>query len=162
MCVGPEQSEPDCDDPCVPRGVFFRPGRDGCRMSTSDVQAIRRLKHEYCFLIDEGHYEEWADLFTEDGQFTSSQGGTYENPDEIEAFAASDFDAAFDETAHIVTNPVIDVDGDEATGRWYLVLCYRTNEGETGWIQTSYEDVYRKVDGEWKIASSVSRAGIEN
>lgn len=130
-------------------------------MPGDDLAAIRRLKHEYCFLIDDGDYEAWADLFTADGRFESSQGGTYTGPDELTAFARDEFDAAFAQTAHVVTNPVIDVDGTEATGRWYLVLIFETPDGETGWVQTTYDDEYRKVDGEWNIARSRSIAGIE-
>ncbi len=68
----------------------------------------------------------------------------------------------YETTAHVVSNPLIDVEGDEATGRWYLMLAYRTPDGEVGWKQTTYEDEYRKADGEWKIVSSASIANIEN
>lgn len=131
-------------------------------MSAEDVQAIRRLKHEYCYLVDGGDYEEWAGLFTEDGKFNSSQGGTYVGPEEIYEFAEEEFDVAFADSAHVVSNPVIDVNGDEATGKWYLTLFYETPDGETGWIQTEYEDEYRKVNGEWKIAKSTSKALFES
>lgn len=131
-------------------------------MSHADREAIRQLKHEYCFRVDDGDYAEWAALFTADGEFNSSQGGVYEGPEEIEQFATEEFEPAFEQTAHVVTNSVIDVDGDEATGRWYLLLFYESPEGETGWIQTTYRDEYRKVDGEWLIARTNSTAGIES
>lgn len=130
-------------------------------MSAEDREAIRRLKHEYCYLIDDGDYEEWVDLFTDDGQFSLGE-TTFAGHDELYEFATERFDSVYETTAHVVSNPLIDVEGDEATGRWYLMLAYRTPDGEVGWKQTTYEDEYRKVDGEWKIVSSASIANIEN
>lgn len=123
-------------------------------MSREDVNAIQRLKHEYCFAIDGGDYEEWASMFTEDGTFIRDNGDTFEGHDELFGFASEGFDAAFEHSAHVVTNPVIDVDGDEASGKWYLLLFYENAEGNAGWTQAQYDDEYRKVDGEWKIAES--------
>lgn len=133
-------------------------------LDLEDVQAIRRLKHEYCFTIDSGEYEAWAGLFTEDGRFIRDGGETFEGHDELYGFASEGFDDAFDHSAHVVTNPVIDGAGDEdraenedadvdvATGRWYLLLFYRRSDGEVGWTQARYDDEFRTVDGEWRIA----------
>jgi len=124
-------------------------------VSHEDRNAIRRLKHEYCFAIDSGRYEEWASLFTEDGRFVRGSGDAYEGRDELYAFASEEFDPIFETFAHIVTNPVIDGDGDRATGRWYLFMPYQEHGGGTGWIHAKYDDTYRRVDGEWRIAESV-------
>ena len=130
-------------------------------MSTEDVHAIQRLKHEYCFAIDGGDYERWASLFTEDGRFVRDSGETFEGHEEIHAFASEGFDAAMDHSAHVVTNPVVDVEGDTATGRWYLLLFYRDADGNEGWRQATYEDEYRRVDGEWRIAESSIDYGLD-
>ncbi|MFB6169571.1 MAG: nuclear transport factor 2 family protein [Haloarculaceae archaeon] len=129
-------------------------------MSQEDVAAIQRLKHEYCYAIDGGDYEEWASLFTEDGRFVRDNGDTFEGHDELYGFASEGFDEAFDHSAHVVTNPVIDVDGDEATGNWYLLLFYENADGGAGWTQAMYDDEYRKVDGEWKVAASQVTYGV--
>jgi uncharacterized protein (TIGR02246 family) len=129
-------------------------------MPTEDVHAIRRLKHEYCFAIDGGDYETWTSLFTEDGRFVRDSGETFEGHEEIHRFASEGFDEAFEHSAHVVTNPVIDVEGDTATGRWYLLLFYRDADGNGGWTQASYDDRYRKVDGEWRVASSEVTYGL--
>lgn len=129
-------------------------------MSDTDVHAIQRLKHEYCFAIDTGDYREWAEMFTEDGQFVRDNGETFEGHDELYGFASEGFDEAFDHSAHVVTNPVIDVDGDSATGNWYLLLFYETADGNPGWTQAMYDDEYEKVDGEWKISASEVTYGV--
>lgn len=130
------------------------------RMTATDVRAIQRLKHEYCFTIDGGRYEEWASLFTDDGRFVRDNGDSYEGHEELYAFASEEFDEAFVQSAHVVTNPLVEVDGEEATGEWYLLLCYQTREGETGWTQAKYDDEYRKVDGEWRVAESRVTYGV--
>ena len=129
-------------------------------MAVDDTHAIRRLKHEYCFAIDAGNYEEWAALFTENGRFIRDDGSTYEGADELYEFANELFDAAFDRVAHLVTNPVIDVDGDEATGQWYLFLLFQDSDDNVGWRQAKYNDQYRKVDGAWRIVESEVTYGV--
>jgi len=123
-------------------------------MSHEAEHAIRQLKHEYCFAIDGGRYEEWASLFTDDGRFVRGSGDSYEGFDELHEFASEQFDPLFETVTHVVTNPVVDVDGNEATGRWYLLFIYETGEGEVGWTQARYEDEYRQVESEWRIAES--------
>ena len=123
-------------------------------MSVADVHAIQRLKHDYCFAIDGGDYDRWVSLFTEDGRFVRDGGETFEGPEELHAFASEGFDAAFEHSAHVVTNPAVDVDVDTATGRWYLLLFYRDADGNDGWTQARYDDEYRRVDGGWRIVES--------
>jgi uncharacterized protein (TIGR02246 family) len=131
-------------------------------MSLEAERAIERLKGEYCFAIDDGRYEEWASLFTEDGRFVQGSDDAFEGYDELYEFGSELFDPLFETVTHVVTNPVIEVDGDEATGQWYLMFIYETSDGDVGWNQARYEDEYRRVDGEWRIAESVVVTRIEN
>jgi uncharacterized protein (TIGR02246 family) len=117
--------------------------------------AIRRLKHEYCHTVDAGEYDEWVSLFTEDGTFDREGADPIEGRDALREMMLEEFDDAFEHTAHVVTNPVIDVDGDVATGRWYVTLVYESAGGTVGRNQGVYEDVYRRVSGEWLIDESV-------
>lgn len=129
-------------------------------MSLEDVHAIKRLKHAYCFAIDEGRYEEWVGLFTDDGEFVRDNGDTYEGHEELLGFATEGFDTAFEHSAHIVTNPLVEVDGDSATGQWYLLLFYRAASGNVGVTQAKYDDEYRCIDGEWYVARSAVTYGL--
>lgn len=124
-------------------------------MSTdvADYLAVMDLKHRYCYHIDHGEYEEWASLFTEDGAFHRGGGDTYRGYDELLEFASEVFDGEYEYSAHFVANPIIDVDGDEASARWYLYLPLAKSDGSVGWLQGDYEDEYRRVDGEWRIES---------
>lgn len=123
-------------------------------MARTPEAAIRQLKHEYCLTIDTGRYEEWVALFTDDGRFLQGTDESYAGHEELLQFVTERFDPLFESAAHVVTNPIIDVDGDAATGQWYITFLYETHDGEVGWSHARYEDVYRAVDGEWLIAES--------
>jgi hypothetical protein len=43
------------------------------RVAVADVLAVQDLLARYCWLIDEGRGEDWADLFTEDGVFEGTR-----------------------------------------------------------------------------------------
>ena len=122
-------------------------------------ESIRKLRSEYCYRADAREWEAWADVFTEDGRIEVDQLGTYEGREEILEFAHEVIAAEYQWFSHMVHNGVIEVDGDEATGTWYFeVPCVSKqtllNEGEAGWLQGRYDEEYRLVDGEWKIARS--------
>jgi hypothetical protein len=131
-------------------------------MQWEDHLAVHQCKHEYCYLIDGGDYEEWVDLFTVDGRFVRTGGDAFEGHDELRAMATENFDQSFDDTAHIVTNPLVDVTGETATGRWYLCFVYRRSDGDIGWTQGTYHDQFRKVDGEWRIQEVTVTFGISS
>ncbi|GGL64914.1 nuclear transport factor 2 family protein [Halocalculus aciditolerans] len=127
----------------------------------NEARLIRDLKHEYCYAIDGGRYAVWSELFTEDGRFVRANGDVYEGHDELYGFAADGFDDLFARSAHVVTNPVIDVANGEATGQWYLLLWGETPDGDVTVTQAKYEDRFERVDGEWRIAEVNVRGGIE-
>nr|WP_245332822.1 nuclear transport factor 2 family protein [Halarchaeum solikamskense] len=129
-------------------------------VSPSDIRAIERVKRQYAYRIDDREYDAVVDCFTADARFDTPEGERFEGRGELREFAAG-IEEAFDETAHVLTNPVIDVEGDAATGRWYLTLHYAV-DGETGTEQAAYRDEYRRVDGEWLIAHTEVVGGIEH
>lgn len=115
--------------------------------------AIRDLKNRYCHRIDAGDYEEWVSLFADGGVFARAGVDEYDGRDELTEFATEVFDPAYEFSAHTVSNPVIEVDGDTATGEWYVTLRFRTPDGEAGWKQAVYRDEFVKEGGEWRFDS---------
>lgn len=122
---------------------------------SSDRQAIVRLKHRYCHSIDRQRYDDVRACFAEGGSFGRAGDDPFVGEAELREFTEEVFDGAYEYSAHIVTNPLISIDGDTATGEWYLFLLFELDDGSTGWRQGYYTDEYRKVDGEWLIESSV-------
>ena len=120
--------------------------------------AIEQLMVAYMAAADrtEDKGEHIAALFTSDGRWESV--GPHGNP----GWAAvgrpalvTKFDRNVDRmpfAAHFLTNTAVTLDGDTAVGRWmYFQACtYRGDQPL--WIAGSYENDFRRVDGEWLIS----------
>lgn len=126
-------------------------------MSTLEQkQAIRDLKYRYGRYTDRGEVDAFVDLFTEDADFDVGVYGTGSGRDEIRAFIEWVTEQDVVARVHNIFNPLITVDGDTASGDWYYIALYERDDGvEFG--QGYYEDEYRLVDDEWKIASLTAK-----
>lgn len=113
-----------------------------------DLEQLRDLKHRYAALCDtEYDAEGLADLFTEDAVWDGGMLGRYEGRDAIRAF----FTGAAQQmpfTIHQVSNALLKIDGDRATGRWYLWQPCVTGD-QALWLAGTYEDYYRRDAGAW-------------
>lgn len=113
-----------------------------------DIEAIIRLRSLYCYYADLKDCDNWANLFTEDGVFETDVFGIYRGRETIRALQHLPF------AVHYVMNPIIDVDGDRATGKWLLFEpCSFPvgNKRQPVWGMAKYEDEYRRIDGVWKF-----------
>jgi hypothetical protein len=120
----------------------------------SDIEEITKLKHLYWHYNDTGfRADEIANLFTEDGVWSSEVMGHYEGREAIrDFFRGAPAFASF--CAHLGMNPIIEVDGDLAQARWRAMLFTTMidNEGETSrQILIDYIDDFVRRDGQWMI-----------
>lgn len=123
-----------------------------------DIEEIKQLQYEYGFSFDEDRLDDFANCFTEDchGEyvpFTTS----FDGRDEIRGILA-DLKEGYPRLTmalHYTVDPVIEVDGDTATGRWnWMVPCtvLRDDDSETAAIQMGRYDVrYRRDPDGWRI-----------
>lgn len=120
-----------------------------------DLAAIRELKSRYCWYFDDGDLDGVVSLFTDDAVCELGTFGSWRGRDEIEAgYRAQMVDSQVPGgRMHALSNPLIEVDGDTATGRWYLVD-YDISGGSEQPIRllASYRDEYRYQDGGWLMA----------
>jgi hypothetical protein len=125
-----------------------------------DQQAIVRLKAQYVNYNDGGwkggthqHARAVSQMFVEDGVWDGRPHAGYAAGREairllFESFAAVPF------IVHYVTNPLIEVDGDVATGHWHALVTSTMPPDRTAlWTLGTYEDTYVRVAGAWKIKS---------
>ncbi|MAT49924.1 MAG: hypothetical protein CMK32_01910 [Porticoccaceae bacterium] len=122
-----------------------------------DREAIIKLKATYVNYNDGGWKgpthcfpDEVADLFVEDGIWDGRPYSGYaEGKDQIrelfKAFQIMPF------IIHYVTNPLIEVDGDNATGHWHAIVTANMPDGSARWILGLYKEAYVRTAAGWKF-----------
>ena len=116
-----------------------------------DVEEIKRLKARYCAHCDDNYNPDGiAGLFTADAVWEGAY-GRYQGPEEIRGFFVN-IPQRLPFAIHMVLNPNIEVNGDTASGTWYLFDPCTLAEGNRAvWGVARYDDEYVRVDGEWKF-----------
>ncbi len=120
-----------------------------------DIEAIKKLKATYCAYCDDNfNIPALRTLFVEDATWDGGRHGSAQGREAILSTLANAQNwVPF--SVHMVMNPIIEVEGDEATGQWYLFMaCTQKNGGENAtWVSLRYDEEYLRVDGEWKFTS---------
>ena len=119
----------------------------------ADQSAIRRVLALYCMLCDDGRFEEWAELFTEDATFTV-MGGTHTGRAELQAFMAA---AQPPETRgkHVAVSSVIELTADGARAWTDYIFVGKVGEKRRLGVTSAgrYHDHLRQEDGTWRISA---------
>ena len=122
-----------------------------------EIEEIKNLRMLYSHYYDGVEVEKLVDLFTDDAicEFGPNFGGDWVGKETIRAnydkFAREE--GEIHSVMHAATNPWIRlIDEDTAYGRWYLldIITDPARENPLG-LFGIYDDVYKKVDGDWKI-----------
>lgn len=117
-----------------------------------DIEAIKRLKHEYCFALDRRDWDAVTGLFAKDGVVDYGPIGRAKGRVAIRKLFVERISTSFAFFAHMAHNPIIDVDGNKGRGRWYFEIPATAVPDRARWIAGWYEDEYVKEKGEWKYA----------
>lgn len=125
-----------------------------------DIESIKKLRAMYCYLVDAaaaGDASKWDELlthFTDDAWADFGLLGRHEGKEAVSRFYKEIVASNLSYSAHMVSNPIIEVDGDRATGKWYVHLpCTGKAQNMAGWIQGRYDEEYVRQNGEWKWKS---------
>jgi len=114
---------------------------------------VDRLLALYCQFCDDGRFDEWGELFTEDARFIVL-GETHEGREVIKKWISKAQAPEF-RGKHLLGQSVVDVDahGDSATGVTDYSFINQTTEG--GYTITSagryYDTFVRSDDGRWRF-----------
>jgi hypothetical protein len=124
-----------------------------------DVAEITRLKASYCFGCDgipssdvnqnrHVDYEMVASLFTEDAELDGV--GRCLGRDAIREYYRGIQRLPL--AIHCVATPLIEVNGDTATGKWHGIIPLITAEDKVGaWLVGVYQDKFVRTSEGWKI-----------
>jgi uncharacterized protein (TIGR02246 family) len=115
--------------------------------TAEDRDAIRDLYARYANDVDAGsaRAKEWAQHYAEDGVFDTGPG----NDDIVGREALEAFCAQFPTSGirHVLSNLVIDVDGDDAHCEAFVLVIMKHQIVSTGIAR----DDLRRIDGRWQI-----------
>lgn len=121
-----------------------------------DREAIADLQARYINYNDGG----WAGpthrrpaavaaLFVKDGVWQGPMGSVrVQGPDAIEELFRQFQVIPF--IVHNVMNPLIEIDGDTATGEWHAIIATKTAEGQAFWTFGRYLNTYERTSEGWK------------
>jgi hypothetical protein len=132
-----------------------------------DLEALKTLRSLYAIDADRvfnspGHESAvaMADLFTDDGVIDLGPFGRYEGRAALLNAFENILPGATGFSVHYMANPVLNVQGDRATGTWYFLIFAQAKDNPGGPVQNFwgyYEDQYVKRTGAWRFSSVIAR-----
>lgn len=120
-----------------------------------DIEAIRTLRNAYHACINDGRYEEIADLFTDDGKVVLGYLATYDGRAAIDAGFRGMGERERFFIKQFIHSHDVQVDGDGGTGVSYLEARYG-RYGVSWLVSGRYDDVYVKSGGKWLFTSMIA------
>ena len=118
-----------------------------------DELAIRDLVARYADAVNRNNAQDWGSTWAEDG-FWSLMGMETQGRDNIVQFWLGAM-AGFKFAVHMNASGTLAINGEQATGRWYLTEYTCDNDENTNTILGVYDDSYVKRDGDWLFARRV-------
>lgn len=123
-----------------------------------DIEALRDLRMQYHRCVNENEFPAAAVYFTEDGYASFGVMAEAKGREGI----ADLFDKLQNNVTFIrqfITNHIVEIDGDGATGVSYLDARY-AQEGVSIIAAVRYDDTYRRTADGWKFTSMIARIDL--
>ena len=123
-----------------------------------DVEAIKNMHNEYIIYLRNNQFEEMIDCFADNAVLEIRNFGPRKGKEEIAELFRGHIARVKIPRGHSLVQPVINVEGDTATGHWALYhfnYDYTKPAGEgcfTDWEQGFYDCKYVRVNGQWKFS----------
>lgn len=117
---------------------------------TSENDEIRALVHRYCDAITHGDERQWIETWTDDGVWNIGRGDIVGRDSLVAAYRKAM--GLFDHVVQLTHNGTASIDGDNATGRWYITEHGRSLKGTLFFYICHYDDQYRKTETGWRFA----------
>jgi uncharacterized protein (TIGR02246 family) len=131
----------------------------GARIAAlEDREAIRDLIARYGPLADAGDCAGAAALWAEDGTYEVGGFGIYQGRAAIQALLEGESHQTLIHggAAHVLSPPVIELDGDRATARTYSIVFRKAGEAWEAHRASANMWYLVRIDGDWKVARRVN------
>ena len=122
-----------------------------------DQAAIERVLLEYGRTLDARDFRAYAALFAAEGEWKGGF-GTFKGPKAIQeamertfSTPAATADVPRGKNFHVMSNFIIDIQGDRATARSMFVFYRMEGNEPKAAVAGRYEDVLVRENGEWKF-----------
>lgn len=129
-----------------------------------DRAEIERLLMEYGRSLDNRDFVTYSHLFASNGEWSGSF-GTYRGPAAIQAAMEKAFANATDipkgTNFHVMSNVIIDLQGDRATASSKWVFFKLDKSKPEGAIAGRYDDVLIRENGAWKFLKRVAGPPVD-
>lgn len=125
-----------------------------------DTLRIRELKHEYCYVTDDLDVDRVPTVFSADTYLDTPLHDPVEGHDGVREYFEFFGEQEYEVRSHNVVNPIVDVDDDEATGKWYYVVVYTLPDGDLLFGHGEYDDEFVRTDDGWRLSSVVAKRRI--
>lgn len=127
-------------------------------MALDDIVALKQLAYRYADAIDACDVDRFLAVFSPDARMhiyhpdTEVPFADFSGHEQLAAIPGR-MRNMFAQTMHIMTNQLVDLVGDRATGTVLCTARHLTLDRETSMnVMTRYVDCYERIDGAWKIA----------
>jgi 3-phenylpropionate/cinnamic acid dioxygenase small subunit len=122
-----------------------------------DQQAIERLLLEYGRTLDNRDFSAYSQLFAKDGEWKGAL-GTFRGPAAIQAAMEKSFTSAAavadiprGSNFHVMSNFIIDVQGDRATAHSMFIFYKIEKNTPLAAVAGRYEDLLIRENGAWRF-----------
>ena len=116
-----------------------------------DEIALRNLMARYVDAVNRRDGDAWAKTWAEDGSWDLL--GTEVSGRANIVGLWQQMMSGFEFALMMPSSCLLEIDGDRASGHWYLQEYTRDLEGNSGTVLSRYLDTYSRVDGQWLYQS---------
>ena len=120
----------------------------------ADELSIRRLVDMFCEGVNSRNIDLWASVWDDDSPSFSFGLNNIRGKDAIVSGFISGI-AGYELLFQIVSNGLIDIKGDSATGQWHLVEISQTRNGTSGQQLSRCNDTYIRSISGWRLQHRV-------
>lgn len=118
-----------------------------------DLQAIQQLFIDYGQYLDAGDLDAYASLFAEDGEIALGPMGKAKGREAIKLAMAKSLEGLVGTSFHIISSPMVSLDGDSATSEVMWTVVQRGSDGQPilPMIGRHKDELVREADGQWRF-----------